>query len=79
MTVADDVKRIVATHLGIDACEVTADALFRDDLGADSLDAFELLMAFEDAFGIDIPDGDADGMTRVQDAMTYIESRTGKP
>ena len=47
-------------------------------LGADSLDGFELLMAFEDAFGIDIPDGDAGGMPRVQDAIAYIEWRRGQ-
>ena len=67
MTVADQVRRLIAQHLGIDAGCVTDEALFRDDLGADSLDAFELLMTFEDVFGIEIPDAAADPMQRVSD------------
>ncbi len=84
MTIADQVRRLIAQHLGIDAGRVTDEALFRDDLGADSLDAFELLMTFEDAFGLKIPDAAADPMQRVSDATAYIEaqvvgSRAGHP
>ena len=75
MTVADQVRRLIAQHLGIDAGCVTDEALFRDDLGADSLDAFELLMTFEDVFGLKIPDDAADPMQRVSDAITYIEAQ----
>ena len=81
MTIADDVRSVVAQHLGIDPDTVTDEALFRDDLGADSLDAFELLMAFEETFGIKIPDDAADPMQRVSDAVTYIETQvaSGRP
>ena len=75
MTIADQVRRLIAQHLGIDAGRVTDEALFRDDLGADSLDAFELLMTFEDAFGLKIPDAAADPMQRVSDATAYIEAQ----
>ena len=75
MTTADQVRSLIAEHLGIDAASLTADARFRDDLGADSLDAFELLLAFEETFGIEIPDDEADPMQRVSDAVTYIETR----
>ncbi len=74
MAVADQVKSIIVRHLGVDEHELAPDALFRDDLGADSLDAFELLMAFEDEFDIEIPDKDAGTMRCVQDAIAYIES-----
>ena len=77
MTTADQVRSLIAEHLGIDAARLTDDALFRDDLGADSLDAFELLLAFEETFGIEIPDDEADPMQRVRDAVTYIETRGG--
>ena len=84
MTIADQVRSLTAQHLGIDGRSVTDEARFRDDLGADSLDAFELLMAFEETFGLEIPDDDADPMQRVSDAITYIEShaasdRTRRP
>ena len=69
------VRSLTAQHLGIDARSVTDEARFRDDLGADSLDAFELLMAFEQTFGFEIPDDDADPMQRVSDAITYIEAQ----
>ena len=75
MTTADQVRSLIAEHLGIDAARLTDDALFRDDLGADSLDAFELLLAFEETFGLEIPDDEADPMQRVSDAVTYIETR----
>ena len=76
MASADQVKRIIAQHLGVDEHALAPDALFRDDLGADSLDAFELLMAFENEFDIDIPDEDAGQMRRVKDAIAYIESNS---
>ena len=75
MTLADQVRGLIAQHLGIDPDTVTNEALFRDDLGADSLDAFELLMAFEDTFGIEIPDDEADPMQRVSDAVAYVEAQ----
>ncbi len=74
MAVADQVKSIIVRHLGVDEHELAPDALFRDDFGADSLDAFELLMAFEDEFDIELPDKDAGIMRCVQDAIAYIES-----
>ena len=74
MALADQVKSIIVRHLGVDEHKLAPDALFRDDLGADSLDAFELLMAFEDEFDIEIPDKDAGTMRCVQDAIGYIES-----
>jgi acyl carrier protein len=67
------VKAIIVGHLGVDARELTPETLFRDDLGADSLDSFELLMAFEDEFDIEIPDEDAGTMCCVQDAIAYIK------
>ena len=75
MPVADQVKSIIVRHLGLEAHELAPAALFRGGLGADSLDAFELLMAFEDAFDIEIPDEDAETMQSLQDAITYIQSR----
>ncbi len=75
MTTADQVRSLIAKHLGIDADSLTDDALFRDDLGADSLDAFELLLAFEETFGLEIPDDEADPMQRVRDAVSYVETR----
>ena len=75
MLVADQVKSVIVTHLGLDAHTLAPEALLRDGLGADSLDAFELLMAFEDEFDIVIPDEDAGTMQCVQDAIRHIESR----
>ena len=75
MPVADQVKSIIVKHLGLDAHGLAPEALFRDGLGADSLDAFELLMAFEDEFDIVIPDEDAGTMQCVQDAIRCIEPR----
>ena len=68
MAVADKVKAIIVEQLGVDEEEVTADASFVDDLGADSLDTVELVMAFEEEFGIEIPDEDAEKITRVKEA-----------
>ncbi len=78
MTTADQVRSLIAEHLGIDADTLTDDARFRNDLGADSLDAFELLLAFEETFGIEIPDDETDPMQRVSDAVTYIETRVAR-
>ena len=67
------VKEIVAEQLGVEVSEVTTEASFVDDLGADSLDTVELVMALEEEFGIEIPDEDAEKISTVQDAITYIE------
>ena len=75
MSVGDKVKSIIVEQLGVDADEVTPEASFTDDLGADSLDIVELVMAFEEEFGIEIPDEDAEKIGRVQEAISYIESQ----
>ena len=72
--VADRVKKIVLEHLGVDADKVVESASFIDDLGADSLDTVELVMAFEEEFGCEIPDDAAEKIMTVQDAVTFIES-----
>ena len=69
------VKEIIIDELGVEADKVTSDASFVDDLGADSLDTVELIMAFEEEFEIDIPDEDAEKMRTVGDAVSYIEQR----
>ena len=71
--IADRVKKIVVEHLGVDADKVTEDASFIDDLGADSLDNVEMVMAFEEEFGIEIPDDAAETIQTVGDAIKYIE------
>ena len=76
MAVAEKVNSIIAENLDVDEQEITADASFTEDLGADSLDIVELVMAFEEAFGIEIPDEDAEKITRVREAVEYIESHT---
>ena len=68
---ADRVKKIVVEHLGVDAEKVTEEASFIDDLGADSLDIVELVMAFEEEFGVEIPDDAAEKITTVQNAVDY--------
>jgi acyl carrier protein len=73
MAVADRVKSIIVEQLGVDEEEVTPDASFVDDLGADSLDVVELVMAFEEEFSIEIPDEDAEKITRVREAVEYID------
>jgi acyl carrier protein len=69
----EKVKEIIVEQLGVDAEEVVAEASFIDDLGADSLDIVELIMALEDVFDIEIPDDDAEKITTVQDAIDYIK------
>ena len=73
--VAEKIKQIVAEQLGVDEAEVTPTASFVDDLGADSLDTVELIMAFEEAFEIEIPDEDAEKIRTVQDAIAYVEKK----
>ena len=71
----DKIKSIVADQLGVDEDQVTEDASFVDDLGADSLDTVELIMAFEEEFDIEIPDEDAQKIKTVKDVMEYIEAK----
>ena len=71
--IAERVKKIVVEHLGVDAEKVKEDASFIDDLGADSLDNVEMVMAFEEEFGIEIPDDAAETIQTVGDAIKYIE------
>src|ERR1017187_4347845 len=68
------VKKIIAEQLGVEESQVTNEKFFVADLGADSLDTVELVMALEDEFGIEIPDEDAEKITRVKEAVEYIES-----
>ncbi len=75
-SVEERVKQIVVEQLGVDEGEVTPNASFVDDLGADSLDTVELVMAFEEAFGIEIPDEDAEKIATVKDAIEYIGKHT---
>jgi acyl carrier protein len=71
---ADRVKKIVVEHLGVEGDKVTEEASFIDDLGADSLDIVELVMAFEEEFEVEIPDDAAEKITTVKDAIDYIEA-----
>jgi len=72
--VAERVKKIVIEHLGIDEAKVVSNANFIDDLGADSLDTVELVMAFEEEFGIEIPDDAAEKIATIKDAVDFIEN-----
>ena len=75
MASADEkVKQIIVEQLGVDEAEVTTSASFQDDLGADSLDIVELVMAFEEAFDVEIPDEDAEKIKTVKDAIDYVNS-----
>ena len=74
---ADRVKKIVTEHLGVEADKVTEDAAFIDDLGADSLDIVELVMAFEEEFGVEIPDDAAEKISTVGDATKFIDENAG--
>ncbi len=78
MAVADKVKEIIVQQLQVEESQVDESASFVDDLGADSLDLVELVMAFEEAFDLDIPDEDAEKIVTVKDAIEYIKSRTGQ-
>ncbi|MFM7673125.1 MAG: acyl carrier protein [Candidatus Fonsibacter sp.] len=74
--VAEKVKKIIVEHLGVDETKVTEDASFIDDLGADSLDTVELVMAFEEEFGAEISDQEAEKILTVGDAVRFIESHS---
>jgi acyl carrier protein len=78
MAVEQKVKQIIVEQLGVDESQVDNSASFVEDLGADSLDIVELVMAFEEAFEIEIPDEDAEKITTVKEAIDYIEARTAK-
>ena len=73
--VEDKVKEIISKQLGVKASEVVPEASFVEDLGADSLDTVELVMAFEEAFAIEIPDEDAEKIAKVKDAIEYINNK----
>jgi len=74
--VFEQVKKIIVEQLGVEEEDVTLEASFIDDLGADSLDIVELIMAFEEEFGLEIPDSDAEKITTVGDAVEYIKNHT---
>jgi acyl carrier protein len=73
-TIEAQVKKIVVEHLGVEEDKVVVEASFIDDLGADSLDIVELVMAFEEEFGVEIPDDAAEKIATVQDAISFIEA-----
>jgi len=73
--IEEQVKKIIVDHLGIDISKVTTESKFIDDLGADSLDTVELVMAFEEKFGIEIPDDAAETIQTVKNAIDYIQSK----
>jgi acyl carrier protein len=77
MAVADKVKSIIVEQLGVEEEEVTLEASFTEDLGADSLDIVELVMAFEEEFGIEIPDEEAEKISNVREAVDYIQNNVG--
>jgi len=76
--VGDKIKKIIVDHLGVDAEKVTDEASFIDDLGADSLDTVELVMAFEEEFGSEISDNEAEKILTVGDAIKFVENSTSK-
>ena len=78
MSVEQKVREIIVEQLGVEESQVTDGAKFVDDLGADSLDTVELVMALEEAFELEIPDEDAEKITSVGDAINYINSKAGK-
>jgi acyl carrier protein len=78
MSVAEKVKSIIVEQLNVEATEVVSGASFTDDLGADSLDIVELVMRFEEEFGIEIPDDAAEKIGRVQEAIDYIDQHLAK-
>ena len=76
--VGDKIKKIIIDHLGVDASKVTEEASFIDDLGADSLDTVELVMAFEEEFGAEISDSEAEKILTVGDAIKFVENNASK-
>ena len=78
MAAQDRVSEIIGEQLGVSAEEIKPEASFIDDLGADSLDIVELVMAMEEAFDIEIPDDDAEKLKTIGDAMAYVKERTGE-
>jgi acyl carrier protein len=77
MSVEQRVKEIIADQLGVDIEQIKPESRFVDDLGADSLDVVELIMAFEEEFGVEIPDEDAEKIATVGDVLKYIEEKKG--
>lgn len=77
MSVEKKIKEIIMNQLDLDEKEITSEAAFIDDLGADSLDVVEMVMAMEEAFDLEIPDEDVENITIVQDVIDYIKQRTG--
>lgn len=75
--IQDKIKQIIVEELGVDEAEVTENARFIEDLGADSLDLVELVMKFEEEFGIEIPDEDSEKIQSVRDAYAYVEQHKG--
>ncbi len=78
MAVEDRIREIIVDQLGVPAREVVPEASFIDDLGADSLDIVELVMAIEEAFDLEIPDDDAERIQTIHDAISYVDARTRK-
>lgn len=78
MNLEERVKNLVITQLGVDPAKVTSDSSFIDDLGADSLDTVELVMAFEEEFDVEIPDEDAQKMRTVHDAVDYLKDKVSE-
>ena len=76
--IGDKIKKIIVDHLGVDTAKVTEEASFIDDLGADSLDTVELVMAFEEEFGAEISDSEAEKILTVGDAIRFVESHSSK-
>jgi len=78
MDLMDQIKKIIVEQLGVDESEVTPDAHFIDDLGADSLDTVELILSFEETFNISIPDEEAEKLETVRKALEYLEEKIEK-
>ena len=78
MAVEDKIREIIVEQLGVSAEEVVPEASFIDDLGADSLDIVELVMAIEEEFGIEVPDEDAERMQNIGDVISYVQEKTSE-
>ena len=78
MGLEEKVKNLVVTQLGVDASKVTSDSSFVDDLGADSLDTVELVMAFEEEFDLEIPDEDAQNIKTISDVVNYLKDKVSE-